>query len=88
MMEISKQQIQAELLPLSDKANVLYQRLMTEQGYMRDSLGKVQHYFSDQEVGQAVIAELSQAMRELQCAYSELEQLKGAVIEFTRVLSN
>ena len=87
-MEINKQQIQTELLPLSDKANVLFQRLMAEQGYMRDSLEKVQYYFGDQEVGRALIAELTQAMKEVQCAYCELEQLKGAIVEFTHVLTH
>ena len=87
-MEINNQQIQTELFPLSDKSNVLFQRLMTEQGYMRDSLEKVRHYFGDQEAGRALISELTQAMREVQCAYCELEQLKGAIIEYTRVLAN
>lgn len=84
----SKQQILNELLPLSDKSNVIFQRLMRENGYMKDSLEKVQHYFSDQEVGRAIIGELSQAMRDVQCAYCEIEQLKGAIIEFTRVLTD
>lgn len=86
-MEINNQQIHTELLPLSDKANVLFQRLMREESYMRDSLEKVQHYFGDQEAGRALISELTQAMREVRCAYCEFEQLKGAVIEFTRVLT-
>ena len=55
---------------------------------MRDSLEKAQHYFGDQEVGRALISELTQAMKEVRCAYCELEQLKGAVIEFTRSLTN
>jgi len=87
-MENSNQQIQNELLPLSDKSNVIFQRLMRENGYMKDSLEKVQRYFSDQEVGRAIISELTQAMREVQCAFCEIEQLKGAIIEFTRVLTD
>ena len=87
-MEISTKQIQNDLLPLSDKSNLLCQRLMAEQGHVRESLGKVQSHFNDQEVGQAVIAELSQAIREVQCACSELEQMKGSIVEFTRVLFN
>ena len=86
-METSKQRIQAELLPLAEKANVLIQRLMREQGYMRDSLEKVQYHFRDQEPGRALINELTQSMREVQCAYCEQEQLKGAVVEFTHVLT-
>ena len=86
-MEINNKQIQTELFPLSDKANVLFQRLIREEGYMRDSLEKVQYHFGDQEAGRALISELTQAMREVRCAYCELEQLKGAIIEFTRVLT-
>lgn len=87
-MENSNQQIQNELLPLSDKANELFQRLVREKSYMNESLGKVQHLFSDQEVGRAFVSELTQAMKEVQCAFCELEQLKGAIIEFTRVLAD
>ena len=87
-IEISTTQIQNDLLPLSYKANLIYQRLLSEQIYIRESLRKTQYYFSDQEVGHTVISELSQAIREVQCVYSELEQLKGSIVEFTRVLSN
>lgn len=87
-MEISNQQIQNELLPLSAKSNELFQRLYREKGYMQDSLEKVQRYFGDQEVGRVLIDRLKQAMREVQCAYCELEQLKGAIIEFGHVLKN
>jgi hypothetical protein len=86
-VEINNQQIQTELFPVSDKTNELFKRLMREESYIRDSLEKVQHYFGDQEVGRALIRELTQAMKEVRCAYCELEQLKGAVIEFTRVLT-
>ena len=86
-MEINNQQIQTELFPLSDKSDELFRRLMTEESYMRDSLEKVQRHFNDQEPGKALINELMQAMREVRCAYCELEQLKGAIIEFTRVLT-
>jgi hypothetical protein len=86
-VEINNQKIQTELFPLSDKADELYKRLMREEGYIRDSLEKVQHYFGNQEVGRALISELTQAMREVRCAYCELEQLKSTVVEFTRVLT-
>jgi len=86
-MEINNQQIQTELFPLSDKSNLLFQRLLTEEGYLRGSLEKVQRYFSDQETGRALIRELTQTMREVRCAYCELEQLKGAIIEYTRELT-
>jgi hypothetical protein len=88
MTEISINKLQTDLLPLSKQTSVLCQRLMAEQGHVRESLGKLHSYFSDQEVGQAVIAELSQAMRELQCAYYELDQLKKSIVEFTCALSN
>ena len=87
-METNNQQIQNELLPLSKKCDDLYKRLNTEKDYMKESFDKVQQYFSDQEVGQAIIRELTQTMREVQCAFCELEQLKGAITEFTRVLTN
>jgi hypothetical protein len=87
-MENSNQRIQNELYPLSDKSNELFRRLIREKEYMQESLEKVQRLFSDQEVGRALISELTQAMREVQCAFCELEQLKGAIIEFTRVLAN
>lgn len=86
-MEISKKQIQAELLPLSEKSNELIRLLKREESKIRDSLEKAQHYFGDQDVGRALISELTQAMREVQCAYYELEQLKGVVIDFTQVLT-
>ncbi len=87
-MENSNQQIQNELFPLSEKSNVLFQRLIREKSYMQDLLEKVQHFFGDQDVGRAIISEIAQAMKEVQCAYCELEQLKGSIIEFTRVLTN
>ena len=87
-MEANNQQIQNELLSLSDKSNVLFQSLMKGKGYIHDLLEKVQYYFSDQETGRATINELTQAMREVQCACCELEQIKGAIIEFNRVLTN
>lgn len=87
-MEINNQLIQTELFPVSDKANELCKRLMREEGYLRDSLEKVQHHFGDQAAGRTLVSELTQAMREVRCAYCELEQLKGEVIEFTRVLTN
>lgn len=55
---------------------------------MRNSLEKVQRYSGDQEVGRVLIDRLKQAMREVQCAYCELEQLKGVIIEFSRVLKD
>ena len=55
---------------------------------MQDSLDKAQRLFSDQEVGRSLISELTQAMREVQYTFFELEQLKGAITEFTRVLTN
>jgi hypothetical protein len=86
-MEITNNQIQNELFPLSDKSNEVSQCLMREKGYIKESLDKVQYHFSDQEVGRLLINTLMQSMREIQCAYSELEQLKGSIIEFTRVLT-
>ena len=88
MMENSNKQIQNELLPLSDKSNTLCQYLMNEKGYINDSFNKIQYYFGDQEAGIVISNQLTQAMRELQCAYCELEQLKGSIIEFVRILAN
>ena len=86
-MEVNNQQIQNELFSLSDRVNDLFKRLMREESCMFDLLEEVQHYFVVQEAGKALISELTQAMREVRYAYYELEQLKGAIIEFTRVLT-
>ena len=86
-MDINIRQIQNELLPLSDKANILFQRLTAGRGDIQESLREAQSYFSDQYNGQVLSAELSQAMREIQYACRELEQLKAAIVEYVRVLA-
>ncbi len=87
-MEINNQQVQTELLALSNKANVLFKYFLTEESNLRDLLEKVYYYFGDQDEGKVLINELTQAIREIQCAYCEFEQLKGAIIEFAGVLTS
>jgi len=86
-MEINIRQIQNELLPLSGKANILFQRLIAEREDIQGSLTKAQSYFSDQYNGRVLSMELSQAMREIQYACRELEQLKAAIVEYIGVLA-
>jgi hypothetical protein len=86
-MEITNQQIQNELLPLSDKSNEICQSLIREKSYVNESLNTVQYQFGDQEKSKILINTLVQSMREIQSSYCELEQLKGSIIEFTRVLT-
>ena len=84
---ISYKQLQDELLALSNVSNTLCRNLVSEKGRIHGSSGTVQQYFTDQEKGMIILYELGQAMREVQNAYDELEQLKSSIIDFSHTLA-